>query len=233
MKTFPHHLTHKTTVALTLCAGLFLSPLAQAQSSGAEAVSQTQTGSNTSTAGAAAATDQGETLIRTLLGAGVGILNDASTPIPEKEAKFITLFRSNFHLKSIAGSTLRPGETRTETPEKLARFLQLFEAMVFRVYMKQIEQLSLNGFNVTSISDQADGAKIVKSTIERKDNPEPFKVDWVLYNKEGRFWVFDVTVDGVSLGQVQRQKIQDIRQGGDLATLLESMEKEYGSSIQK
>ena len=174
-----------------------------------------------------------EVFIRRLLGTGVSILNEVKMPVPEKETRFITLFRDNFHLKSIAGSTLRPGESRTAAPETLSRFLQLFEAMVFRVYMKQIEQLSLNGFAVTSIVEQGDGAKIVKSVIERKDSPEPFKVDWLLYDKEGRLWVFDVTVDGVSLGQVQRQKIQDIRQGGDLSALLESMEREYASGVQK
>ena len=191
-------------------------------------------GAGQSTTAASEATTQAQSdqegFIKNLLSKGVKTLNDAALPIQEKEKNFIALFRENFYLKSIAGSTLRPGEARAAA-EKLPRFQQLFEAMVFRVYMKQIEQLSLNGFKVTSHTTQPDGAIIVKTLIERKDNSEPFKVDWVLYNQEGRLWVFDVVVDGVSLGQVQRQKIQDIRQGGDLQALMDAMEKEYAQNV--
>ncbi len=166
--------------------------------------------------------------IENLLKTGVNLLNDNSKPLSSKEVDFRTLLRENFHLKSVAGSALRPGETREEPKEKLDQYLVLFESMVFRVYMKQVQQLSLHGFSITSVGDLPDGAKVIKSSIERVDNPDPFKVDWVLYYKENRFWVFDVIIDGVSLGQVQKQKIQDIRQGGNLDALIEIMQKEYG-----
>ncbi|MBN9564830.1 MAG: ABC transporter substrate-binding protein [Alphaproteobacteria bacterium] len=166
--------------------------------------------------------------IENLLKTGVNLLTDKSKSSPEKETDFRKLLKENFHLKSVAGSALRPGETRSEPKEKLDQYLVLFESMIFRVYMKQIEQLSLHGFSITNINDLPDGAKIIKSSIERVDNPEPFKVDWVLYFKENRYWVFDVIVDGVSLGQVQKQKIQDIRQGGNLDALIDIMQKEYG-----
>jgi ABC-type transporter MlaC component len=166
--------------------------------------------------------------IENLLTKGVNLLNDNSKPLPSKESEFRTLLRENFHLKSIAGSALRRGEAALEPKEKLNKYLELFESMIFRVYMKQVEQLSLHGFSITHVSGLPDGATVVKSSIERVDNSDPFKVDWILYFKENRYWVFDVVVDGVSLGQVQKQKIQDIRQGGNLDALIDVMHTEYG-----
>ncbi len=172
-----------------------------------------------------------ETFVRELLSEAVSTLNEKNLSTAEKEKKFVALFRERFHLRSIAGSTLRRGEVKTISPEKLERFLKLFEAMIFRIYMKQIEQLSLNGFKVSSIADQEEGGKLIKTIIERKDNPTPFEVDWILYTLDGTLKIFDVVVDSISMGQIQRQKIQDIRQGGNFDLLLTQMENEYAAGV--
>lgn len=181
--------------------------------------------------GAQAQTPQA--FVEKLLDSGVSLLKDNTKTNEEKELLFRNIFRENFHLKSIAGSALRPGETRGEAKEKLDRYLQLFEAMVFRIYMTQMEKLSLKGFSVVRIQTLEDGAQLVQSLIDREDGLEPFKIDWILYFKDSRYWVFDVVVDGLSLGQVQKQRIQDMRQGGNLDFLIQVMEKEFGANIQK
>ena len=172
-----------------------------------------------------------EAFVRELLSEAVSTLNEKNLSKVEKEKKFVALFRDRFHLKSIAGSTLRRGEVKTISPKKLERFLKLFEAMIFRVYMKQIEQLSLEGFKVSSIADQEEGGKLIKTIIERRDNPTPFEVNWILYTLDGTLKIFDVVVDRISMGQIQRQKIQDIRQGGNFDLLLTQMENEYAADV--
>lgn len=174
-----------------------------------------------------------EPFIQDIMQKGVSLLNDASKPLGEKEKIFRQILQSCFHLKSIAGAALRSGEARREAPERLDTYLGLFEAMIFRVYMKQLEQLTLQGFQITGVTDTPDGGKLVQSTIQRVESSESLKVDWALYQHENRFWIFDIVIDGVSLSQIQRQKIQDIRQGGDLGVLIERMQRKYASDVLK
>ena len=180
---------------------------------------------------------QPEVFIKTLMTQGIGLLSNQQKSPPEKETLFRNILRTCFDLKSISGFAL--GAHKRGQPESvLNEYLRLFEAMVFRVYMDQLEQLTLQGFQILSITDTEDGGKRVIIEVQRAEANEPTKVEWILFPKDQRYWVFDVILNlddsnNVRMSALQAQRISTIltENGSTIEGLLAALRKEYGHDM--
>ena len=180
---------------------------------------------------------QPEVFIKTLMTQGIGLLGNKQKSTPEKETVFRNILRTCFDLKSISGFAL--GAHKRGQPESvLNEYLHLFEAMVFRVYMDQLEQLTLKGFQILSIMDTEDGGKRVIVEVQRTEANQPTKVEWILFPKDQRYWVFDVILNlddsnnvRMSALQAQRMSTMLTENGSTLEGLLAALRKEYGHDV--
>src|SRR5439155_6171783 len=81
-------------------------------------------------------------------------------------------------------------------------------------------------FHVTGSRPQNDGA-IVSSQVTRKGGA-PIEIDWHVINRDGRFLITDVVVDGASMKVAQRNEFAAIiqRNGGRPEALVAALRQQ-------
>ncbi len=152
--------------------------------------------------------------------------NDALSQ-SQKEAKFKSLLRSSFDLKTIGRFALGR-YWRSATPAQQKEYNRLFENMVVRVYATRFNEYSGQTLDIGTF--RQDGAKdtIVTSYIVPPDGGEKIKVDWRVRNKNGAYKIVDVIIEGVSMALTQRSDFSSViqRGGGDISALLVHLRKQ-------
>jgi len=91
-------------------------------------------------------------------------------------------------------------------------FVGLFREFLVQSYSQKLGQFGGAPFHVTGERPAGDET-IVSSRVARD---KPIEIDWHVTNRDGRFLITDVSVDGVSMKAAQREEFARIiqRNGG-------------------
>lgn len=124
---------------------------------------------------------------------------------------------------------------RLASPEQRRRFIALFRALLRRSMARRLERYSGETLEVTGSVPLNGGGRdiIVRSRVRRPGGRPPYAVDWVVRQRDGRFLIIDVIVEGVSMLVEQRAEVAAIagRRGIDglLAELERRLEEPEGA----
>ena len=159
----------------------------------------------------------------------IAFLGDPSLSQSQKEAKFKTLLRNSFDLKTIGRFALGR-YWRTATPEQQKEYTRLFENMVVRVYAARFEEYDGQTLDVSSFRKDGNKDTIVTSYIVPPAGGEKIQVDWRVRNKNGNYKIVDVVIEGVSMALTQRSDFSSViqRGGGDMDALLTHLRSQQG-----
>ena len=148
-----------------------------------------------------------------------------SVPREARAARFRQLFDQDFDLQGAARFVLGP-YGRAMTPEQQQEFLTLFRENVAQAYARKLEQYAGQPFRVAG-SRQVGNETVVTSHIV-PSNGSPVELDWHMVNRDGRFLVTDVAVDGVSQKVAERGEFAGIvqRNGGHPQALIAALRQE-------
>jgi phospholipid transport system substrate-binding protein len=123
-------------------------------------------------------------------------------------------------------------EWRKMTPDQKQRFMNAFETLLRESYLDKLE--GYNGEQVSYVGESSStkGDKVeIKTTVNIKDKPVP--VDYRML-KKGRWVVYDVIIENVSMVQNYRQQFQDIVSREGPERLIELVQaKAQGAKTQK
>jgi phospholipid transport system substrate-binding protein len=136
-----------------------------------------------------------------------------SVPSAQRIAEFRRLFDRDFDLRGAAQFVLGPSG-RSLTPEQHQEFLALFRDYLAEAYGARLAEYGGAPFSVTG--SRPDGDETVVSSEVQRRNGRPVEMDWHVIDRDGRFLVADVYVDGVSMKVTHRQEFAAIiqRNGG-------------------
>ncbi len=136
----------------------------------------------------------------------VAKLTDQALSRPDKEQKFRDLFREGFDLPAISRFVLGRYWRRADTAQREA-FMNAFEELQMRRFLPMFAESSAEMFSVLKV--QQDAAKsnlsLVSTKIERSEG-EPINAVWRIRNKDGRYKVLDIVVEGVSMAITLRHE---------------------------
>lgn len=176
---------------------------------------------------AAAAEDAGA-FIQNLGNQAIQVLGPSVAPAP-RTAHFRRLFDSDFDLPGAARFVLGPNG-RSMTPEQHREFLTLFREYLAQAYSARLGEYGGEPFHVTESRPNGDETVVASRVLRR--NGAPVEIDWHVIDRDGRFQVTDVYVDGVSMKVTHRQEFAAIiqRNGGRPEALLVALRQQLAQA---
>lgn len=153
-------------------------------------------------------------------------LTDNSVSKNEREERFRSLFTKGFDVPTISRFVLSR-YWRSATEQQQQQFLTVFEEVITQRFLPLFSQYSGQEFNVTRSKQDSSNPDIaiVSSKLERT-NGEPVQIDWRLRQRDGKFKILDVAVEGVSMAITLRSEYGTVirRNGGDVGALIKMLQ---------
>jgi phospholipid transport system substrate-binding protein len=145
----------------------------------------------------------------------------------ERAERLRELLDAGFDMRSIGRAALGPSWRHADDGQREA-YLQAFVDFIVATYAIRIRDYSGETFEVVGEKPIGENDTLV-STLVRRVNKEPIKVDYRVRAKDGGFRIIDVIVEGLSMLTSQRQEFAAVvqREGVDgLITQLQNRAKE-------
>ena len=113
------------------------------------------------------------------------------------------------------------------SPAERQEFIRLFSTLIATAYMGRIEQYA--GEPITYVGERVDGDEAaVQSRVVTPKGSE-IGIEYRLYRADGRWTVYDIYVDGISLVGSYKSQFNRIIQRGSFADLLKQLRLKVGS----
>ena len=159
--------------------------------------------------------------VRTSVDAIIGILKDAGLDKPAKRDKIRLVIAERFDFHAMSQRTLATNWKKASKEEQ-QQFTKLFAELIQNTYIGRVEaytneEVQYPGEKVTRNRAEVDTLIVTSS----KEIPVTYK----LYLKDGRWLVYDVYIEGVSLISNYRNSYQEIVKRDGFAGLLSQMEE--------
>jgi phospholipid transport system substrate-binding protein len=113
------------------------------------------------------------------------------------------------------------------SPAERQEFIRLFSALIAAAYMGKIEQYA--GEPITYVGERVNGDEAaVQSRVVTPKGSE-VGIEYRMYRADGRWTVYDIYVDGISLVGSYKAQFNRIIQRGSFADLLKQLRLKVGS----
>jgi len=113
------------------------------------------------------------------------------------------------------------------SPAQQQEFIRLFSTIITNAYLSRIEQYA--GEPITYVGEKIDGDEAsVQSRVVTPKGSE-VALDYRLYRADGRWTVYDIYVEGISLVGSYKAQFNRIIQRGSFAELLKQLRLKAGS----
>jgi phospholipid transport system substrate-binding protein len=146
-------------------------------------------------------------VVKTGLDQVLAVFNDEQMPLKQRREKLRSMSLEYFDFASMARSALGY-HWRELTPAQHSEFVPLFTEFLQDAYLSKMEQAT-----VEKIREQAKAATVqflrqtyfspdsaeVFSTVSLEDHKDPLEVNYLMYQNDGQWRVYDVTVAAISL----------------------------------
>ncbi|MCD8493970.1 MAG: ABC transporter substrate-binding protein [Alphaproteobacteria bacterium] len=166
-----------------------------------------------------------KTFVNGMAKRAINFLADQSLPQEKKSQEFKKLLSDSFDLQTIGRFALGR-YWKAATPAQQKEYQGLFEKMVVQVYSDRFKDYK--GQNLVVDSAKPEGAKdVLVTSFIVPDSGEKVQVDWRVRNKDGRYKIVDIVVEGVSMAVTQRSEFASIIQsgGGNISVLIDHLKK--------
>ena len=161
----------------------------------------------------------------------VQILNDPATKGPakieERRARVRTIADEVFDFPEMSKRSLGTRWQQLPSAER-ERFVRLFSDLLDRAYFETID--SYNGEKVTYLHAKVDGDQAIVPTRVVTPKGTDIPVEYRMRQDGGRWLVYDVIIEGVSLVSNYRAQFDRIVRTGSMDDLLKRMETQVSGA---
>lgn len=164
----------------------------------------------------------------------ISILSDKKLTPEARDTKFRDMLHNSFDLRTI-GRFVIGRNWAAATPEQQEEYMKLFESLVVKTYSDRFALYTGEGFKVRSSAPENDKDTVVNSEISHPDGSKGTTVTWRVRQKDGKYSILDVVVEGISMSVTQRQEYTSVlqRNGGDFNGLLQVMRDKVSSTAKE
>lgn len=149
------------------------------------------------------------------------VLSSKNTDLSAREAEVRRLLKDNFALAQIGKFVL--GRTWNSTTDDQKReYLGLFAEYVLVTYTRRLGGYSGETFKIVHAESIGDRDAIVWTEIDRP-NGQPLKAGWRVRQMNGKNYIVDVVVEGVSMIATQRAEFASIIKAQGMEGLLQTL----------
>ena len=186
------------------------------------------------TADADSHTEASAQFINTLAERAITTIADSELSVEERRAKFRDLFREGFAVGGIARFVLGR-YWRTASVTERDEYLKLFEDVIVSTWADRFSQYSgqkfeVNGAHPAPSASDSENVALVESRFF-VDATTPVRIEWRVASRGDLFKIVDVSVEGISLANTQRDEFNSVirKGGGEVSALLDELRSRAGS----
>jgi phospholipid transport system substrate-binding protein len=162
-------------------------------------------------------------VVKGLVTPALQILGDKSTPLKERQEKLRSLVSSsNFDFTAMARSALGL-HWKDLNDQQRGDFTKTFTSFLQDSYLSRIQDYSGQQVNYLGASDLDAGRSEVKTTIEQPGGKAPIQVNYMLRQDGGKWLIYDVTVDNISIAANYRNQFNRVINNQGFDTLLSDL----------
>ncbi len=144
----------------------------------------------------------------------------------QRRADIRKITESLFDFKEMSERSLGAAWTQA-SPAERQEFIGLFSTLIATAYMGKIEQYA--GEPITYVGERVNGDEAaVQSRVVTPKGSE-VGIEYRMYRADGRWTVYDIYVDGISLVGSYKAQFNRIIQRGSFADLLKQLRLKVGS----
>lgn len=142
----------------------------------------------------------------------IHLLTDSSITDQERADQFRRILETKFNLKAISKFVLgRYWKQATE--EEKNQFLDLFKETTIASYATRFKDYTSEKFEILGSRPETDGGVTVLTQIVRPSG-QAIPIDWKIFEKNGDVRIYDVILEGISMGITQRSEYASVIQKG-------------------
>jgi phospholipid transport system substrate-binding protein len=171
-------------------------------------------------------------VLKSGLGQAIVLFNDQSMPLGQRREKLRSMSLKYFDFESMAKSTLGP-HWRNLTPAQRDEFVPVFTQFIQDAYLSEMEQATVekirravNTANVRFLRQTYFSPEYAEvfSTIALHDQKNPLEVNYLMHQHDGRWQVYDVTIDAISLISNYRNQFNRVIDNQGYAKLIADLQ---------
>jgi len=166
----------------------------------------------------ASAADDPMTVVKTTVNQALTVLRDKQTPTAARQQQLRDIVSASFDFTTMSKSAMGY-YWKQISPEQQQEFQKVFITFIENSYLAKINEFTSG--DVKYLSAQNDGTQysMVKTSVLMAGKT-PIDLDFRLLNKDGRWQVYDVTVDAVSIIANYRNQFNRIMASKGYGTLI-------------
>jgi phospholipid transport system substrate-binding protein len=170
-----------------------------------------------------------ETFMSTIGDQVINLLTDKTISDQERANQFRDILEARFNVKAIGKFVLGRYWKQANDDEK-QKFLNLFEETTVASYATRFKDYTSERFEVLGSRPESDGGITVMTQIVRP-NSQTIPIDWKIFEKNGELRIYDVILEGISMGITQRSEYASVIQkgGGRVDALNQALEDKLSS----
>jgi phospholipid transport system substrate-binding protein len=162
--------------------------------------------------------------VKGLVNPAVQILADKSTPLKDRQTKLRDLANGYFDYTAMSRSALGM-HWKDLTDQQKKDFTDTFTSFLQDSYLSRISDYSGQQINFVGQSDAGNGSTEVKTTIDQSGGKAPIQVNYMLRQEGGKWLIYDVTVDNISIAANYRNQFNRVMNNGGFDTLLADLKR--------
>ena len=153
-------------------------------------------------------------------------LTDRQVPRHVRIERFRALFDDCFAIRSIGKRALGRFWRKASSSQRMD-YQKYFERLMVIAYVDRFANYTGKGLIIEGDRIEDGVIATVFSTLHRKNNKKPVRIDWVVANNGVIFKIVDVKVEGVSMTATLRSEFTSIirRHNGKIMGLIRELEK--------
>ena len=170
-----------------------------------------------------------ETFMSNIGSTVIRLLTDKSISDQERAHNFQRILETSFDVNAIGKFVLGRYWNQASDAEK-QKFLTLFKATTVANYATRFKDYTSEKFEIIGSRPESDGGVTVLSRIVRTKGPA-ISIDWKIFETKGEMRIYDLILEGISMGITQRSEYASVIQqgGGKLQALNAALEKKLTS----
>ena len=175
----------------------------------------------------ASAADDPMTVVKTTVNQALTVLRDKQTPTAARQQQLRDIVSASFDFTTMSKSAMGY-YWKQISPEQQQEFQKVFITFIENSYLAKINEFTSG--DVKYLSAQNDGTQysMVKTSVLMAGKT-PIDLDFRLLNKDGRWQVYDVTVDAVSIIANYRNQFNRIMASKGYGTLIGDLKSKEAS----
>ena len=176
----------------------------------------------------AATTKDAEQYVNTLGNTALGIISGKAGK-NEKQAQLEKLFSESVDIPWV-GRFVMGRFWREATDEQKKKYLSEYQNFVVKHYASRFTEYSSGSFKITGSKDDGDGEFVINMQMTSGEaGAEPVAVDYRVRSEKGKFKVFDIIVEGVSMITTQRSEFASVLSNNGIDYLITQLANKSAS----